>query len=131
MLLDIFIFIFPLTISIITYYLSRKFNFNKLWAQGLFAVSFAFIFSISLNSSNSTDIFTIKNEIQKLILEDSSDEILNKEIPTIISIINGYEISDYTYSKKYKNNQEIITINYKEKIFNNLIYLQNRLYIIK
>lgn len=131
MLFDVFIFLVPILISIIVYILSFYLKHNKIWTYMSFIVSFLFIFSVTLIHTNQNDMLAIKNEIEEILTIDNDDTVLENKVPTTLASKHTNPIIDYSYSKEKKGAEDIIKITYKEKLFNGVILLQNRFYIIQ
>lgn len=129
MLLDVFIFLVPTSISLLVFILSFKFKYNKLWVHTSFAVSFLFIFYTSLVQSDNIDILTIKNDIENIVSEKHHNESIANILNVELSNRHSNPITDLIYLEEERSGETIIKIYYKEKILNGTVLLQNRFYI--
>lgn len=129
MVLDIFIFLVPLIISLFIYFLSFHFKYDRIWGYLTFTISFVFIFTTAYMQSSRIDAFEIKEEVKELLSSDGYS-ILETDLPNLLSNKHKNTIVGYTYSKEKQGTQDIVKISYNEELFNGIILLQNKFYII-
>lgn len=130
MVLDIFIFLVPLVISLFIYFLSFHFKYDKIWGYLTFTISFIFIFTTAYMQSSHIDAFEIKEEVKELI-SNGGYSILETDLPHLLSNKHKNSIVGYTYSKEKQGTQDVVKISYNEELFNGVILLQNKFYITK